>query len=158
MYNGRVNIISDNLDNESIPLFTENNSNQKKFNAAKTILTQNDPIYLAFFSNKNIELIQDSMKNLVFKQSDGRYQIENQSYEQLEIIMNSIYLQYGKFQKNNIPGQVKELNRLVLNYAIPNILSNIEQYNSYKKDVSFMPEPMSRPVNLNKTGLKMYVN
>lgn len=157
MYNGRVNIISDNLNNQSIPLFSENNK-QKKSNAAKTILTQNDPIYLAFFSNKNIELIQNSMKNLVFKQSDGRYQIENQSYEQLEIIMNSIYLQYGKFQENNITGQVKELNQLVLNYAVPNILTNIEQYNSYKKDVSFMPEPMSRPVNLNKTGLKMYVN
>lgn len=157
MYNGRVNIISDNLNNQSIPLFYEDNK-EKKFNGAKTILTQNDPIYLAFFPNKNIELIQNNIKNLVFKQSDGRYQIENQSYEQLEIIMNSIYLQYCKFQENNIDGQVKELNQLVYNYAIPNILSNIEQYNGYKKDISFMPEPMSRPVNLNKIGLKMYVN
>ena len=62
MYNGRVNIISDNLNNQSIPLFSENKDTKKKFNAAKTILTQNDPIYLAFFSTKNIELIQDSMK------------------------------------------------------------------------------------------------
>ena len=27
MYNGRVNIISDNLNNQSIPLFSENNDN-----------------------------------------------------------------------------------------------------------------------------------
>lgn len=158
MYQGRVNIMTSELNNQSLPLFSENNPQINSNQAVKSILTQNDPLFMAFFSEQNINTIQKNLKQKVYQESDGRHKIGNQSVEQLQIIMHSIYLQYGKFQNTNIQEQVNELNELIYNYAVPNILTNIEQYLGYKRDVSTIPVPLERPVNLNEAGLKMYIN
>lgn len=158
MYQGRVNIMTPELNNQSLPLFSENNPQISSNQAVKSILTQNDPLFMAFFSEQNINTIQKKLKQKVYQESDGRHTIGNQSVEQLQIIMHSIYLQYGKFQNTNIQEQVTELNELIYNYAVPNILTNIEQYLGYKRDVSTISVPLEHPVNLNEAGLKMYIN
>jgi len=68
--------------------------------------------------------------------------------------MKSIYLQFGKNLKTDITDQVKVLNSYVLDYSIPNIIANIEQYIGYKKHVSTMPTPLEHPVYTSKAGTR----
>ena len=50
--------------------------------------------------------------------------------------------------------QIEELNSMILEYCIPNILSEVEQYLSYKQNVSSLPQPMERPQSLSSAGSK----
>ena len=68
--------------------------------------------------------------------------------------MRSIYLQYSKNLPYNIKEQIKELNTMILDYCIPNILTEVEQYLSYKVNVSTLPKPMARPESLSSAGTK----
>ena len=72
--------------------------------------------------------------------------------------MKSIYLQYGKNLKTNIQGQVKNLNILVLDYCVPNIISNIELYLGYKKSVSMLPKPLELPKYISDAGTRTNSN
>lgn len=72
--------------------------------------------------------------------------------------MKSIYLQYSKNQEKNIINQIKKLNALVLDYCIPNILSNIEQHIHYKKTVSSLPKPIEHPKYVSSAGTRTNPN
>jgi hypothetical protein len=58
--------------------------------------------------------------------------------------MRSIYFQYGKNVASNIKGQVLELNTRVIDWCVPEILSNIKQSAKYIMDISTMPVPLDR--------------
>ena len=67
--------------------------------------------------------------------------------------MRSIYLQYSKNLSTDIIEQVKLLNKLVLEYAIPQVYGEAQGYLQYKHDVSTLVVPMSLPV-MSKTNDK----
>ena len=48
---------------------------------------------------------------------------------------------------NNITRQVEGLNKLVLNYCVPQIIGEAEGYIKYKNDVSTLAMPMQRPTS-----------
>ena len=96
------------------------------------------------------------MRYRVWVESGKKHVIGRQSDGELKIIMRSIFLQYGKYRDTRIIDQVKELNKIACQYTIPNILSNVEQYIGYKKDLSFLPKPLALPQNLSIKGTKMY--
>lgn len=155
--NGRINIQNENIPTtKSFPLYQENKKGDTYYQneALKTILTLNDPLYKVFFSKENINLIQNTIKYKIWINSDKKYQIKNQSYDNLLIIMRSIYLQYAKHKENCIKEQINELNNLIYDYSIPNILSNIELYLGFKRDVSNAPVFLNRPINVSNQGLK----
>jgi hypothetical protein len=62
--------------------------------------------------------------------------------------MRSIFLQYSKFQFENIKQQVDHLNGMVVEYSSNNIYGEINGYLKYKKDASNMYTLMERPVYL----------
>ena len=74
------------------------------------------------------------------------------------IIMKSIYLQHGQNSPDNVKDQVKRLNAFVLEYAVPNILLNIEQHKVYKKNVSTLPKPMELPKYISSAGTRTNPN
>ena len=111
-----------------------------------------------YFSNKNIALLQRRIKRGVYKRSENNHVIVEQDVKILKIIMKSIYLQYAKNLKNDIYKQVKTLNKLVLNYCINNIISNIELYITYKKSVSYNPVPLELPKYISSAGSKTRKN
>ena len=77
----------------------------------------------------------------------------NDAYEkdyELLIVMRSIYLQFSKNLDKNIDRQVFELNKLVLQYCVPNIYSEILQYNGYLKAISTNIVPLDRSINIIK--------
>ena len=54
-----------------------------------------------FFSNMNIEALQQGMKNMVANATNGNTIIGPQSEIELKVVMRSIYLQYGKNRKDD---------------------------------------------------------
>ena len=94
------------------------------------------------------------MKNMVSNATEGREVIGRQSDIELKIIMKAIYLEYGKNLNDNILDQVKDLNKKVLDYAVPRILVQIKQYKTYVRDASSVHVPMDRSVNVSNKGSK----
>jgi hypothetical protein len=50
--------------------------------------------------------------------------------------------------------QIQELNTYVVNYAVPKILSEVDMYHQYRKDITTLPVPMLQPVNISRAGTK----
>ena len=153
--NGRVDITGTPTSSTNFPLFEEVNSGNHlyKREAMKTILSTSK-LQDIFFSKYNIDNLQKILKHQVWLQSNKKHVIGRQSDQQLKIIMRSVYLQYGKNRSQDSIGQVKELNQIVVNYAVPNILSNLELYLGFKRDVSNISEPIPLPKNMSSKGQK----
>lgn len=149
--NGRIDIIDENRRNKIIitkSILPDDNTNNISQSISNTNLSN------IFFSINNIEKIQLSIIMKVYKDSDNRFQINKQSEQELLIIMRSIYLQYSKNLDINIQEQINELNKLVIDWAVENIISNIEQYLSYKKVCSTLPMPLERAQLPTQKGTK----
>jgi hypothetical protein len=105
-----------------------------------------------YFSRNNIDAIQHGIRYSIFNKSSKV--IDNQSETELRIIMRSIYLQYSKNLPNNIIEQIKDLNKRVLEFVVPRVLIEMNQYETYLKDASTLPVPLSRGENTSSTGTK----
>jgi hypothetical protein len=68
--------------------------------------------------------------------------------------MRSLYLQYSKNLEYNIPGQIRDLNKLVIDWCVPRIMSEIGMYQYYLKDISSLPVPLSHPMSQSSAGTK----
>ena len=86
-----------------------------------------------FFSDDNIDALQIGMRNMVANVTEGEEIIGRQSDIELKIIMKAIYLEYGKNQNDNILEQVRDLNKKVLDFAVPRILVEIKQHKNYNQ-------------------------
>lgn len=105
-----------------------------------------------FFSQKNIENLH---KQIIIKVSQQTgYRIGRQNDTELQIIMRSIFLQYSKNLLCNIKEQIKDLNKLVIDYSIEKITTGISQFLEYKNTVNKLPIPLSHPRNLSSSGSK----
>lgn len=147
--NGRV--VFDNRPGISYDIYEETNTPKNYNNSLKSIQTGN-PLSQFFFSNKNVEILHQSIIMEVFKTSGNR--IGRQSDTELQIIMRSIYLQYSENNNCNIISQVKVLNKKVLDYCVEKINRAISSYLTYKNDISSMPVPLTHPRNLSNAGEK----
>jgi len=107
-----------------------------------------------FFSPANVEIIQNRLQYEVYAKSQGKHRVGPQSAENLLIIMRSMYYQYGKNQPCNIKEQIQELNTYVVDFAVPKILSEVDMYYQYRKDITTLPVPMLQPVNISRAGTK----
>ena len=107
-----------------------------------------------FFSQTNINALQTGMRNLVANKTQGKHIIKNQNESELMIIMIGIYLEYGMNLQTNVVEQIKDLNTKVLNYSVPRILIDLEQYEQYIIDSSKMHVPMERSSNVSNKGNK----
>tara|TARA_B100001175_G_scaffold316188_1_gene329472 strand:- start:740 stop:1237 length:498 start_codon:yes stop_codon:yes gene_type:complete len=106
----------------------------------------------AFFSRKNMDLIQDNIRYDVYMKTDKKHIIGKQSEVELEVIMRSIYLQHSPNLPNQIKEQIKYLNGLVSNWCVEKIIPELYQYLGYLKEVEYMPIPIDLPINLSSKG------
>jgi hypothetical protein len=109
---------------------------------------------IAFFSQQNMDIIQNLIRKEIYRRSQGRYNIGNQDYTQLLLIMRSIYLQNSQFGTTNIKGQIDNLNKLVVYESVPRIITEIEQYLGYVRDASRPWQPIDRSSNVNNAGTR----
>ena len=82
------------------------------------------------------------------------YVIDKQSVDELKIIMRAIYYQYARNLPRDIAGQVADLNQKVVDWSAPHILSAVDHYHYYLKDISTMPVPLAQPQHLSRAGTK----
>tara|TARA_B000000557_G_C20768789_1_gene440757 strand:+ start:747 stop:1253 length:507 start_codon:yes stop_codon:yes gene_type:complete len=153
--NGRINL--DNYQAGTPYVLHQQDSNESKTpyhsEALRNIQTKS-PLSLGYFSEKNIQIIQNAIRYQVWIQSNKQHTISNQSENELQIIMRSIYLQYSRNLPTQISQQIESLNKLVVNYCVPIIMSNIQQYRQYRQDVSKLPVPQEHPQMVSSAGSK----
>ena len=144
--NGRVNILGPSTDilfsmSDKIP------TNQiTSFSDAMTGNWNDTCLSLAFFSAKNIKILQNGIRAGVYHKSNRQYVIGEQNNDELKIVMRSIFLQYSKNSAKDIPQQIHDLNHLVLQYCIQQVYGEAEGYMKYKTDVSTLVVPIAHPV------------
>lgn len=100
----------------------------------------------AFFSQQNIQIIQNGIRAGVYHRSNGQYTIGPQDCDSLKIVMRSVYLQHAANQPDNITQQVVELNKIVLNYCIQQVYGEAQGYMKYIDDASTLVVPIAHPI------------
>lgn len=104
------------------------------------------PLSTAYFSKENIQIIQNGIRAGVYDKSKKQYTVAPQDCDALKVIMRSIFLQHAANQPQNIPGQIEELNKIVLDYCIHHVYSEAQSYMKYLRDVSTLAVPLSAPI------------
>jgi Family of unknown function (DUF5761) len=156
--NGRVNLAqSDSAGGQAaVPGFTYRTSVENSF--AADALRGNwevTPLASAFFTQTNVLIIQNQIRKAVYdKSGPKKYVIDDQSVDELTIIMRTMYLQYAQNLPYGVTNQIEKLNELVCNWSVPHILSAVDHYNYYLNDISHMPVPLARSVSLSSAGTK----
>ena len=109
----------------------------------------------AFFSQQNIQIIQNGIRSGVYHKSNGQYIIGPQDCDSLKIVMRSVYLQNAANQPNNITEQISELNKIVLNYCIQQVYGEAQGYMKYIDDASTLVVPIAHPVMANNSDREL---
>lgn len=167
VYNGRVNLYPDS-GRISDYVTCERSGSSDGYDLLSANV-QHTPVSALFLSKTNIDALQTGICNMVFNKSNGKYNIGPQSESDLKIIMRSIYLESLRggipdlkngMQPINDPenmtviGRVRQLNKKVLEWSVPRIITNIQQFERYKSDVSKLPNPMDNPTFVSSAGSK----
>ena len=153
--NGRINV-SDN--NSSSLSYKNNNEKQNLFNYSSVAIshtTNRTPLSDLFFSRENIDMLHYGMQNMILNKTEGRYNIKKQNETELKIIMRAMFLQHARYRTNvSIVNQVKEINKKVLEFSVPRIISSINMKRKYLQDIQKLPEPLERPQSMSSKGTK----
>ena len=152
-YNGRVNIM-DNTNQQSYPLFLKTKSKDNFQKEALKGIQSGTILNTLFFSKKNVDDLQQMIRYNIYIMSNKKHIIDKQSETELHIVMRAYYLQYARNLSTNIKEQIKELNSMVLDWVLPKIMTQIEQYLVFKKQVSGVYEPIDRQINVSNAGTK----
>jgi hypothetical protein len=162
MNNGRVNLFGPTsaggaLENQkSIPGFGFEKTAEVQFqqDMLRGNWEQNE-LSRGFFSLANLTRIQTGLRKEVYERSQPKgYVIDDQSVDEMKMIMRGIYYQYARNQPDNIQGQIEELNRRVLDWSVPHVLSAVDHYIYYLNDVDTLPVPIAHPAHLSSAGTR----
>jgi len=147
-YNGRVNIISQ-PDPSAVFKMQERIALKNKTTEYRNALAGNDwednLLARTFFSAENIQIIQNGLRAGVYEMSNHAIVVPPQNLDQLKIIMRSTYLQNAQHYETNIRGQIEDLNKLVLDFAIPAVYGEARGYLKYMQDQSSLVMPLEIP-------------
>jgi hypothetical protein len=153
--NGRVDIKSPNT-STLFEMYDKIPANQCVTfrNPTEGLWTDTDLSQL-FFSQQNIQILQNGIRAGVYHRSNRQYIIGPQDCDSLKIIMRSVYLQHAANQPNNITEQVVELNKIVLNYCIQQVYSEAQGYMKYLDDASTLVVPIAHPIMADNTDREL---
>lgn len=113
-----------------------------------------NPLNQTFFSPANVQIVQNKLRREVYERSKGDFLIDDQSVDELLIVMRAMYLQYGKNQPDHVREQIMELNQIVADWCVPKILSECSMHKTYLHDIQNLPIPMEQPVHISQKGTK----
>lgn len=149
--NGRVDIKSPDTSN-LFALYDKIPANQcVTFRNPTEGLWDETTLSLAFFSQQNIQILQNGIRAGVYRRSNGQYLVGPQDCDSLKIIMRSVYLQYSANQPTHVTQQIEELNKIVLNYCIQQVYGEAQGYLKYIDDASTLVVPIAPPVMASNT-------
>ena len=153
--NGRVDIKSPNT-STLFEMYDKIPANQCVTfrNPTEGLWTDTD-LSQVFFSQQNIQILQNGIRAGVYHRSNNQYIIGPQDCDSLKIIMRSVYLQHAANQPNNVTQQVAELNKIVLNYCIQQVYSEAQGYMKYLDDASTLVVPIAHPIMADNTDREL---
>ncbi len=155
MNNGRVDIKTPNT-SKLFQMYDKIPANQcTTFRNPTEGLWTSNPLSNAFFSNQNIQIIQNGIRAGVYNRSNNQYIIGSQDCDSLKIVMRSVFLQHSANQNNNITQQITELNKIVLEYCIQQVYGEAQGYIKYISDASTLVVPISHPVMSNENDKQL---
>ena len=96
----------------------------------------------AFFNPCNVAHVQQEMRR-AFYQRTG-YRIDVQREDDVITLMREAFLLNSRHLDTDIPGQVKRLNEIVVDRALPMIARSVEARLAYVRDASQMYTVMAR--------------
>lgn len=131
---------------------TMNVANKEKY--GNTGNQQKSKLSDLYYSQANIDYLQDEIVRQVFEKSDGKYRIAKQNEDELIIVMKSIFLQNARNSDIDLQYQIDGLNKLVLDYCVDNVYVNLLQYVKYIDDITKEQTVMDRPQNVDIKGSK----
>jgi len=147
--NGRVDIKTPNT-SKLFQMYDKIPANQcVTFRNPTEGLWDETPLSQAFFSQQNIQMLQNGIRAGVYNRSNGQYVIGPQDCDSLKIIMRSVFLQQSANQPGNYKEQITQLNQIVLDYCIQQVYSEAQGYMKYVSDVSTLVVPISHPIMAN---------
>jgi hypothetical protein len=128
----------------------------KPHSAADTLRTDAAPtgVNTLFFSQTNVDALHEGVRYLVFKFSNCKHVIDKQSDTELQIIMKGVYMEHARNVEFNVLSQVRQLNALVLDFAVPRILREINMHITYQNQALKNPLPLQHPVAVSSAGTK----
>jgi hypothetical protein len=112
------------------------------------------PLNTAYFSPANIQIVQNKIRREVYDRSGGEFLIDEQSVDELMIVMRAMYLQYSQNRPDQISEQIATLNQIVADWCVPKILAECSMHKTYLRDIQNLPVPMEHPMLLTRTGSK----
>jgi hypothetical protein len=110
------------------------------------------PLNTTFFSDANIETLQQRISDQVFMMSGNKHRIDRQSDDDLKLIMRSYYLMFGRNNPDNVSGDLADLNARVVGYAAAKIYSELDFYLFYLNDIQEFAPPIAVPMNVKVYG------
>jgi hypothetical protein len=114
-----------------------------------------DEVGIKFFSKKNIDHVQSMIKKIVNVKTNNRVILtENQNEMDLLLNMRAIYLLHNRALPYSVNKQVDMLNEKLLEFIIPDMLTNILQHIDYIRDIQSPLKPIDRPLNDSLKGSK----
>ena len=150
-FNGRIFIAPDEAVRPYELFKTSTQPQQTDTSIISNIVVPN-ALSRTYFSNDNIERLQLMIIDAVYKTCQKK--ISRQSYQELQIIMKSMYLQYGRNLSYDIEGQVATLNKYVVDECVRIIVPNVLQYNKYMDDITSPVPVMPLSQNVSNKGYK----
>lgn len=111
----------------------------------------------AFFHQLNINSLQKLLIKEVYLKSNGKFLIERQNDADLISVMEEIFPDSTRLNFPSdaiIRDQVKKLNRIVLDYIVPMVISDLQTQAAYLKAAFNPMEIMPLPKNVSKRGSK----
>lgn len=153
-YNGRVNLVTMAEDPDVKFKMHEKLTIKNKASNYYESLNGNlewNVLAQVYFSQENIQIIQNGIRAGVYKMSEGKLNVPPQNIDTLKIIMRSIYLQYAEHYPKDITGQVEYLNSLVLEYAVTSVYNEAVGYLKYVQDQSTLVVPLEMPIHHDRT-------
>jgi hypothetical protein len=128
------------------------------FKKAQTLIDSKDENIHAlrhvFYSNENIDIIQKMLIMVVYNKTNKEIVIAKQKRENLIAVMDWVFTHHARNLPYNIKQQVDELNKITINEILPDLLSNIDQYLGYIRDINNPIKPIDRPLNVSSKGTK----
>jgi hypothetical protein len=100
----------------------------------------------AYFSRENLEIIQNAIRKGIYDKTNGKYIIDNQDCDSLKTIMRGMFLEHSANQPYNITEQIVELNKMVINFCVQQIYSELRAYVQYLHDASTLVVPIAHPI------------
>jgi len=93
-----------------------------------------DAVAREFAGARNVERLHAHIIKGVYDGSGGELRIGRQSDLELQSIMRSVYANEARHLPGDVTGQVMRLNASVLNYAVPQIISEARMHAYYMRD------------------------